>query len=97
MLNKNVYPQAVHVRRLSTCLIAGNALGTVSTRSSFSFCQVLEPLCSIVVALPDEGIGLLNVFHAPSLDERCVDLVAKNVAIGPGTKLDKESGEAKCE
>jgi len=63
----------------------------------FLFLPVLEPLCTIVVALPDEGIDLLGVFHAPALDERRVDLVAKNIAVEPGTKLDQESGEAKCE
>jgi hypothetical protein len=63
----------------------------------FLFLPVLEPLCTIVVALPDEGIDLLDIFHAPALDERCVDLVANYVAVEPRTKLDKESGEAKCE
>jgi hypothetical protein len=60
------------------------------------FLPVLEPFCTIVVALPDERIDLLDGFHAPALDERRVDLVAKNVAVEEqGTKLDQESGEAK--
>ena len=58
---------------------------------------VIEPFCTIVFALADEGIKLLDVFRAPSLDERRVDLVAKNVAVKPGTKLDQESGKAKRE
>lgn len=51
----------------------------------------------MVFALPDEGIDLLDVFRAPALDERRIDLVAKNVAVEPGTRLDQESGETKCE
>lgn len=63
----------------------------------FLFLPVLEPFCTIVVALPNEGIELQDVFHAPALDERRVDLVAKNVAVEPSTKFDQESGEAKYE
>lgn len=63
----------------------------------FLFFPVLEPPCTIVFALPDEGIDLLDVFRAPALDERRIDFVAKNVAVEPGTKLDQESGETKCE
>jgi hypothetical protein len=63
----------------------------------FLFLPVLESFCTIVVALPNEGIELLDVFHAPALDEQRVDLVAKNVAVEPDTKLDQESGEAKYE
>src|SRR6266702_2503437 len=38
-LNRNVYPHDIHWRLLSPCLVAGSALGTVSTKSSFSRCQ----------------------------------------------------------
>lgn len=63
----------------------------------FLFFPVIKPLCAIVLTLTDEGIKLLDVFHAPALDERRVDLVAKDMAVKPGIKLDQESGEAKCE
>ena len=62
----------------------------------FLFFPVLKPLCAVVLTLADEGIELLDVFHAPALDERRVDLVAKDVAVEPDIKLDQESGEAKC-
>ena len=38
-LNRNVYPHDFHWYLLCPCLIAGSALGTVSTKSSFSCCQ----------------------------------------------------------
>jgi hypothetical protein len=97
MLNKNVYPHAVHVRRLSPCLNCGQRVRHGDHEIRFLFLPILEPFCTIVVALPNEGIELLDVFHAPALDEQRVDLVAKNVAVEPGTKLDQESGEAKYE
>lgn len=91
-LNKNVYPQAFHRHLLSPCLITGSALGTVSTRSNFSSCQVLQPFHAIVLALADEAVEFLTVLGVPALDERGVDR-AEDVAVEPGVELDKDSGK----
>lgn len=58
---------------------------------------VLEPLRTIVFTLRDEGIELMAAFHAPTFDERRVDLIAEDVAVEPGIKRDQESGKAQCE
>ena len=61
------------------------------------FLPVLEPLRTIVLALSDEAVELLAVFHVPALDERGVDRVAENVAVEPGIELDQDSGKAQSE
>jgi len=55
---------------------------------------VLEPLGAIALALPDEAVELLPVFHVPALDERGVDRVAEDVAVEPCIELDQDPGKA---
>ena len=58
---------------------------------------VLEPRCTVVLSLRDEGIEFLAVFDAPAFDERRVYLVAEDVAVEPGVEREQEAGKAQRE